>query len=1693
MAALVNGLGGNAGFGETTLGPTDDGVLVVNLASTFGGGGLSFLGSNYAYLTVSNNGIVAFGNSPSGTPLSYQASALKSVGTPVIAAYWGDTDTRDGPQSFDATGTSTGSNLVWVDEDASTSTLTITWDDVVGFALGTATQNAYQLQLTGTPDGNFDLVFRYESVAWVNAAPPRAGFSNGLSAIGTTELPGSGVPGSMLQLDTAAGNDGIGQYAFRLWGGGPGNDTFSGATSIAMAWGGAGNDSLTGGSGNDTLFGDTGNDTLSGGPGNDTLDGGADTDTASYAIAPDAVVVTLSGSSGVATGGAGTDTLLNIENIIGTAFSDNLTGNAGANQIFGLAGYDTLTGLAGADLLDGGDDLDTAAYSSAPSAVQINLGSGAPTGGGDGPDTLVSIENLWGSQLGDTLVGSAESNYLYGDYGNDTIDGAGGADEIDGGADNDSLFGGDGPDDLTGGYGNDSLDGGEGDDNLNEFETDDFLFGDDSVLGGFGDDELFSYNGFDTLEGGFGNDTYTLGASSNASIFDLSGYDTLISFINGYALNNGLERMDFAGGMTGGAGNSASNELNGNSLDNTMFGLGGGDSIYGYTGADLIDGGTGSDYLNGGPGDDTYFVDDIFDQVIEDDADGDDQPGGVDVGGGTDLVNASVDFTLGQNLNNLTMTGGTAGQVGFGNALRNIINGNVAGAAMYGEEGNDTLVGQGGNDTLEGGSGADRLTGGAGADKFSIGRSTFDLWVSTVAAPDLIVDFNFAAGDRLQTLAANGLVDADPALWQADARPLVWRGDATSAGLTALSGSTAPGSDLGTDLLQLWMFFDAARSISGLYLDTDRNLVVDDSDFLVTFAGDVRTQLSPSSFSAGTFATLVTGTAQGTTGDDVLAGNSANNRIDGLGGNDVVAGATGGDTLDGGTGDDRLSGGPGDDSLTGGADADTLVGGAGRDTLSGGAGNDRLFAADDLAAGATLDAPSTTNLVQGDDGDDTVYGGAGADNLNGGADTDLLSYAYAAAAVNVDLLAGTVTGGSGNDTVAGFEEVLGSAFGDTLAATQANDRLEGGAGADLLTGRGGADFFLFVDRYVTDLAGNTSLLQTSTVSAPDRITDFDSTAGDRLLYATDNGGFAPYVWRGDARAANFTDAASGGAATFAATVGQAVGGRDLEYASTQLWVFFDGVTNRTTLYMDLGRNFVVDADDFRLDFDGDVRAGLGPAGFVSPAAMPSAGAVGVDLLNGNSTGNLLLGAAGNDQIDGHEGHDTLIGGAGNDRLAGGTGADNLEGGTGDDWLEGGEDAYDTLIGGSGKDTLDGGPGYDFLQAGEDDDRVILDPADGSVLGQGGFDTLVIRDGMNLSLIHLGTQFNQVYQSVVYGFEGLDFSLRTAAVQFMAEGNADAITGTAFGDTIDGGAGHDNLFGAAGSDSLTGGIGDDTLRGAENADTLIGGEGNDSLAGAKGMDSIDGGEGDDTLSGGVGIDILIGGNGIDRADYSLATDAVTVKLTIVGTPQLVSLLQSTDSLSGIEQVVGSNLDDSLGGDLQANLLAGLLGNDTMAGNEGFDTLDGGEGNDILAGGNNADSLIGGPGNDTLGGGKGMDTLEGGDGNDVLNGTLGLDQLTGGTGADVFLFNSLLDGVSNIDTITDLTGGTDSIQLSASIFGALAGRIGQTVGLGPNLLYEVATGVLAYDADGAGLGPALAFAILGSTSHPAGLGADFLIVA
>ncbi|MDX7799553.1 retention module-containing protein [Aeromonas caviae] len=150
-------------------------------------------------------------------------------------------------------------------------------------------------------------------------------------------------------VDVQSGLTLTGSYLDEILIGGSGNDTLNGN---------AGNDILLGGLGNDSLNGGEGNDLLIGGAGNDTLNGGNGNDTASYFDSAAGVTVTVNGAN-QNTGGAGTDSLSNMENLVGSMFNDSLTGDGNANVLSGLAGNDILSGGGGDDLLVGGTGSDT--------------------------------------------------------------------------------------------------------------------------------------------------------------------------------------------------------------------------------------------------------------------------------------------------------------------------------------------------------------------------------------------------------------------------------------------------------------------------------------------------------------------------------------------------------------------------------------------------------------------------------------------------------------------------------------------------------------------------------------------------------------------------------------------------------------------------------------------------------------------------------------------------------------------------------------------------------------------------------------------------------------------------------------------------------------------------------------------------------------------------------------------------------------------------------------------------------------------------------------------------------------------------------------------------------------------------------------------------------------------------------------
>jgi VCBS repeat-containing protein len=180
--------------------------------------------------------------------------------------------------------------------------------------------------------------------------------------------------------------------------------------------------------------------------------------------------------------------------------------------------------------------------------------------------------------------------------------------------------------------------------------------------------------------------------------------------------------------------------LNGGNGNDTLKGSAGNDTLDGGEGDDILDGGTGDDELIGGTGNDTYVIDSSNDSIIE------------EATAGTDTVRASVSWTLGDNLENLILTGSSAIE-GTGNSLNNTITGNSASNTLFGVQGNDNLRGGTGDDVLDGGLGNDTLLGGSGNDTL-IGSFGNDVLIGNAGADGFIFNSSNQGIDRITDFVA---------------------------------------------------------------------------------------------------------------------------------------------------------------------------------------------------------------------------------------------------------------------------------------------------------------------------------------------------------------------------------------------------------------------------------------------------------------------------------------------------------------------------------------------------------------------------------------------------------------------------------------------------------------------------------------------------------------------------------------------------------------------------------------------------------------------------------------------------------------------------------------------------------------------------------------------------------------------------
>ena len=311
------------------------------------------------------------------------------------------------------------------------------------------------------------------------------------------------------------------------------------------------------------------------------------------------------------------------DRVCGGEGNDSLVGGKGDDRIRGGTGLDSLSGRTGADTLDGGAGQgDAAKFRLATRAVTASLLTG--TASGEGADTLVGIEQLWGSNFGDSLTGdsSQDGNVLAGGAGDDIIDGLDAADRIAGGNGSDTLDGGSGEDlldhQLLSGPGPVTVDFGAGtvtgmgSDTIVDFEgandtaSDDTILDDDAsrtfILLAGGNDTVTAAGGNDLVEGGPGNDDLDGGAGEDFLSFLNSAVGVDADLGAGTSTGNGTDSITGFGNVFG---SSFADTIDGDGGDNLIIGRAGDDFLSGLVGSDFLDGGDGIDNLDGGPGNDS--------------------------------------------------------------------------------------------------------------------------------------------------------------------------------------------------------------------------------------------------------------------------------------------------------------------------------------------------------------------------------------------------------------------------------------------------------------------------------------------------------------------------------------------------------------------------------------------------------------------------------------------------------------------------------------------------------------------------------------------------------------------------------------------------------------------------------------------------------------------------------------------------------------------------------------------------------------------------------------------------------------------------------------------------------------------------------------------------------------------------------
>jgi len=816
------------------------------------------------------------------------------------------------------------------------------------------------------------------------------------------------------------------------------------------------NNLLVGTQAADTLIGGDGSDILRGAAGNDSLVGGAGDDLLVGGLGTDTLI-----------GGTGNDTY-EIDAKSGTQFSiatalpdtgvETITDNRGENNSINL--YANTDQMAF-------DAYRTIATTSVPSKLVLSFYDPYST-----TKTVTVVSDAASIQNINVLLQDIDGTVLGQDQGPRLMT----TDPLAGKETDDLVIGTLAADSLVGGDGNDLLNGSEGNDTLE---------------GGNGSDGLSGGAGTDLLVGGYGDDLYTLtsdtidGRSLDTIIeIENGGKDAVVSYLSTYTLAANVENLGLRGLAVTGIGNELNNQIVGNAQNN------------------VIDGGAGDDYMEGRSGNDTYTVDSVGDVVKE------------SVNDGTDTVKSYISYTLGDNVERLTLlptltptfTGtisgttlnvtavstasGTSLPLGVGQVITGTgitagttitgLGTGTGGTGTYtvsvsqtigspatlqgildidgtGNDLNNLITGNDGNNVLDGGRGDDTLSGLGGNDSYYVDSSN-DVVVETTGNDTVYSSaWSWTMALNIENLY---LVGNNNGTGIGNSLANTITGDDSNNTLDGKAGADVMVGGDGHDTYFVDNTGDVVTEMNNEGTDTIKTTLSSYS---------IKELINVENLSLmGTAAGNATGNLQGNT----INGNSNNNTLSGMEGNDWLYGLAGNDKLDGGIGADNMDGGVGNDTLLGGAGNDTLIGGLGTDVMTGGAGSD-TFKVSAGASDTITDLGGTGTTPAGRDVLNVDVGGAVSATLGASWTADANTsnngkVGITTAGFNLDLSA-VNTGNKGfNITVTGITAVLvasatasdvivGSSFADTLTGGDGQDSLSGGSGNDILNGGKGND------------------------------------------------------------------------------------------------------------------------------------------------------------------------------------------------------------------------------------------------------------------------------------------------------------------------------------------------------------------------------------------------------------------------------------------------------------------------------------------------------------------------------------------------------------------------------------------------------------------------------------------------------------